>query len=218
MNRLSMISALIVLAATAAAGTPADYPDKALEFQLGPDLTLQASEGLGLAYRVRTSETRGWRFGLSVSGALTDRDHDWESTRDSTYTTEEYKDFDARLVVQKLFYSKPANGASFYWGIGPTVSYGYGDRESIRLDDRWTESTGVQWSAGLSADLGVEWKIVDQLSITARYRWFAMYTSSWGDQDRIDLEDEYVSDSKTNEDRFSFYDSESVRLVVAFHF
>jgi opacity protein-like surface antigen len=219
MTRLVIVSVFVTLvcAAPAFADTPAAYPDKSLEFELGPDFNLNSSEGLGLAYRVKTSENRGWRFGLRLSSSMRDQEASRHSSQDTTFSTTEGDKIETRLIVQKLFYSRPSNGASFYWGIGPTVTYSRLEAERALDDEFRNETSETRWSAGLAADLGVEWNIVEQLSVAAHYRWYAYYSSSWEDGDNYrDSEHSYTS--HTENTGFYLSNSNSVDLAVAFHF
>jgi opacity protein-like surface antigen len=215
MKRCMMITGLIVLACTAALAASADtYPDKGLEFQLGDNFQLDASENLGIAYRVRTSETSGWRLGASGGIDYYDMTQSHQGGDIDTENTTEIDGYNFRLVAQKLFYSPPTHGASFVWGAGPTVTYSTNESSEV---DSPLKTERTNWSAGLAADMGVEWKMIDQLSIVAKYRWFLGYRSQESKSTSIGIDAEpRVSTNESTS--FSLDDNQQVDLGVVFHF
>ncbi len=190
-----------------------DFPKSGLEFSVRDNLTLAGIDGLAAAWTRRSSATRGWRFGLDLYARRTE-----SSSTSELLSWEKTNRLDLRFITQKLYLTEPRNGASLIFGIGPFtgVSLYEGEETSQRFDygslfirDEWT------WSVGLASDLGIEWQLLDQLSMGARYHWGIQYAKTDGHRSETfsgiePYERNYESEI------FEFFGVNSVDLLVTF--
>lgn len=194
------------------------YPDRALEFEMDNYFRLSSFEGLDIAYRVQTSESRGWRFGTNFNFRVNNQNSSGQyGDEDPSSTDSDERNISLRLLAQKLFITRPSHSASFYWGLGPVASYGWSKSTNDNTSDHSSESKSTRWTAGLNADLGVVWRLIDQLSLEARYRWFAGYSSNENSRTYW-LESEVDHTNRSESNAFELDGSNSVDLALAFHF
>ncbi len=234
---ITMTFALPVLAGDAAEV----FPRSGIEFGLPSYLGLDSFgpeelDGFDVSWTRRTSDTRGWRIGTS----LTFRDDDGRETGESPGSTyvqfrdeeNDQSSLNIALQAQKLFLTEPRHGMSAILGVGPGIGYshtrslydvrstyvplepGNGAPEDTRLVRE--SETHAYW-AGLVWDLGVEWRISHQVSLGARYQWSLTYRMEEEDFSAIRTGGNSSTQQGHEEgDTFTLTKGRSVSLVATF--
>jgi len=209
---------LICLAHTApSSGAEISPPETGLEFEIGQDFTLKSFDAMSIAWKRRSSEHRGWRLGLDLSGRILNRDDRNAYSSSSRTSSGDDDSYGARLELQKLFYRTPRRDVAGYWGLGPSLSYGERNDTQINvLDDDSYEYKNMShyWTAGLGLSMGVEWRVLDQLSVGAEYSAYLNYRHWEYTQTRTEDSETYFS--KRTEDGFIFGDVGAAMNVTVF--
>ena len=209
---------LIGLAHTApASGAEISPPETGLEFEIGRDFTLDSFDAMSIAWKKRSSENRGWRLGLEMSGRIMNRNSMDTYPSSSRTSSGDDDNYGARLELQKLFYRTPRRDVAGYWGLGPSLAYGEQNETQINVQDDATyeyKNMSHNWTAGLGLSVGVDWRVLDQLSVGAEYSAYLNYRHWEYTQTRT--EDSETYSSKRTEDGFTFGDAGAAMNVTVF--
>lgn len=119
------------------------------------------------------------------------------------------------VVAQRMFYKRPRNDVSLYWGVGPGFSASLRDAETHNGEygSDWEEWI---WTVSLDAQLGVEWRLMDQFSLGARYQWgFGYWHES---EDRRSWYGDDESESSATIDGYDFDANGWVDLVLTVYY
>ncbi len=148
----------------------------AIQFGITSDFTLNSFSGGIMSMKRHFSSRSALRGGLSGSLESLDGVSQWS---DPDTTASEDTDRDAAglgIELQYLYYSRPINGLSLYWGTGPSYRTNR-DESGYSADGRESRRTRHQWSLGLLNSLGVEWFPAKFVGIHAEYGLALEYVS-----------------------------------------
>ncbi len=224
MRLLSIIFLSLVLAVPLMAQDQTEYPQSGVEFGLPQNIGVddfgpEQVNGYDFSWTRRNSETRGWRIGVSLGGSKTDSN---EITGYQEDDRVQFIDSDALLMVlkyQQIFKTKPRQGMSFVFGVGPTLSYSTSSLSRLRSGDEisvlLTKSSRTTFGGGVAWDMGIEWRASELFSVSARYEWDLTYSES--DREEISYTDgEFYSRHDVDEYRYGLQNSNEVDLLVTF--
>ena len=147
----------------------------ALSFGIRENFTLGSFDGQGISLRRQLSENSGMRLSeyFWISGDNTDS----------------YRALN-RISLLYIRIIHPNQKIRFFWGVGPSYEYDYRINTS---SSKHVEDINKLWSIGLRGVFGVEYFIIDQISIHAEYLSIAQYSRhtnilNWADAGMEDTE------------------------------
>ncbi len=144
----------------------------AMQFQITDDFNLDSFQGSTLSLKKHTSDGKAWRMGMTLDFSTNDREDEifYDDTLSNSQDQEANGQY-VQLSIQRVFYSRPGNRASLFYGLGPMASYRH--TETTRTTDTYggqtDENDSKDWSAGLAGFVGVEWFATESISILAEY-------------------------------------------------
>jgi hypothetical protein len=140
-----------------------------LQFRITDNFQLSSFQGATISAKRHFSEGRALRFGISLSGSVTDKEYrTTDQSSDSTTSevvigadeNQQYLRFDA----QYLIYPSPMKKLNLFFGAGPLFEL---SRSEVSIFDQ--ERVNKIWSIGLTTLLGVEWFATKRISILSEY-------------------------------------------------
>jgi hypothetical protein len=224
MRLISIILLSLVLAVPLMAQDKNEYPQSGVEFGLPQDIGVdnfgpEQVNGYDFSWTWRNSETRGWRIGMSLGGSKTDSNALTDYQENGRV---EFRDSDALVTVlkyQHLFKTKPRQGTSLVFGVGPALSFSNSSSSRLRNGDdmsiQLTSASRNTFGAGVVWDLGVEWRASELFSVSARYEWDLTYSES-DRKEATYFDGELYSHNATDEYRYGLQSSNEIDLLVTF--
>lgn len=209
MKTLSMLCILL------ASGTVPAWPQtdsvragkNALLFQVGSNFTLSAFEGQLVSFKHMTSDSKGWRFGLSLSGSHTEGEE--LILEDTVYVKadEDYSFASLTATFSFQHYRAPVKPVRFYFGYGVTSGFSH----------QWNNSgrsfSGNSIRFGFIGNLGMEWFFHENVSVSGEYGASLTYRYLWRDYELPDTGQDFKIVDHTVDFR-----PEAVRLGISAYF
>ncbi|HOP06984.1 MAG TPA: hypothetical protein PLF13_06800 [candidate division Zixibacteria bacterium] len=200
--------------------------DWALQFQLADDFDIQSFQGTTISLKKFHGINQATRLGLTLSGRYLDSDG--VTVEDDTLTatgTNESNNFEIGLRLQRLWYRSTADVTSFYFGLGPDISFYRSKTNSVTVnsDGRIRDSRNLvrRWGMGASMVAGVEWFVHRAVSISAEYNLLALYSHEKQETDYTIYGDDGsvqdISESDSSSDSFTLDNAEAL-IGLSFFF
>jgi hypothetical protein len=149
----------------------------ALQFQINNDFSLSNFQGSTLSAKHHFSNKKALRFGISLSGNITDED--FSNISENTVVRDQNVHSIA-VSTQYALYPSPHKNASLFFGAGPVVQHSRFKQTSTGFTDLSTTTSNEEnttWSTGISGVLGMEWFAVRNISFVAEYGTTLVYNS-----------------------------------------
>lgn len=162
--------------------------------------TLLAFSGKTFSGTYHFSDSKAIRLGFSASGTTFKRDQ-----TDVTPSPRSESGISLRIESQYLAHLPVSGNLLFYYGAGPIVGYSGFLRRYADSDYR-----NITWELGLSGVAGMEYILLDRVTILAEYFIHAVYS-------RYESENRRAVRDKSTWTRFTF-DSMPIRLGLSLYF
>lgn len=161
--------------------------NRALVFEIGEFLKLEAFNRMGIAVKLQHSRTRATRISLTARHSHTDMLHTYELDPPDDHRTDQLYTVSALDAdVLRLHYREAAGSIHPFWGWGPVMKADRRKLDQDRLDsaeegeDRSTyDAVDVSLGGGLKTVLGAEWFATREISLHAEYGLTLVYTRAW---------------------------------------
>jgi hypothetical protein len=216
------LTVLFAIGLHAQSSQPADTSlsanSRAIEFQIGPNFSLNTFDGSTFSYKMFLSEKQAIRFGVSLNLQMNKNIAELSSNKTTNYT--------ASLNTYYLWYLAPKDLIHFYYGTGPVIGYNYSKSHhsdnsapSEAYYENIQESIPKGFSAGIGGVCGVEVFVTKAISLSAEYNATALYSHGssensqeqrWGNG-QIDI----VNNTYTT-DNFAFTSAAKLGLIIYF--
>ncbi len=145
----------------------------ALQFQITENFTLRDFQGFLISAKRHSSAKRAIRFGLGISGNVSDVDFTSTILQNDSVIAQDGEHFDFKngrfeVVAQFISYPSPNDEVNFFVGAGPLIRLAYSEFSSPRDSsiEKTNESSG---GFGASGVFGVEWFVTRRISFLAEY-------------------------------------------------
>jgi opacity protein-like surface antigen len=201
-----------------------------LQFQISQNFTLRNFQGSNLSAKKHLSSKSAIRFGIGLSGTMTDREKDLKRDDTNYLSDETIEDKSTQISLNSyyIYYPHPGKKINLYYGGGPVIAYSKlkseFDSKEIFQDtlsrDIHDENDRKSWSIGILALIGVEWFLNQQISIHAEYGSSLSYIRTETEGTRVTITSENEEDyrsTNTVQKRFSFR-SDSVKFGISVYF
>ncbi len=180
-----------------------------IEFEIDENFTLTSFGGAAIAWKNRTSQNRGMRFGIYLFGEIGKREEFSSTPSDTLKEETDHGRFRTRVTIQKLFFSGDQPGVDLFIGLGPELGFSINENDEMDFDVRRYHS----WFVGGAFSIGVEWRILHVLSVMAEYGIGLQY--SYSRSERETDSGEYRSETTFKSFRF---ESRSVNFGITVYF
>ena len=157
---------------TAGAQTGRDV--NSLVFQIDPMLSITGFEGLKISYINQPNSDRFSRTGAEVNFRSEYRT--FETSENRAGTDSRKYDLFTRLHYDRLYSLNSHNSVSFYWGGGPRVGVGLFNDKADGLTSG-SDEYALSIEIGAGAVTGIEWQILNLLSLYGEYGLDLLYFS-----------------------------------------
>ncbi|MCH8558674.1 MAG: hypothetical protein LAT84_12670 [Balneolia bacterium] len=151
-----------------------DRDSRNLVFQIDPMLSLSGFDGFKLSFINRTSADRSWRVGATFNFGYEYRSFDIEPGRPAP-DSRSY-DLFVRIQYDRLYSIHSPNSISFYTGGGPRIGAGFYNENDDGVGIGYDEQS-LLYDLGGGVVAGVEWRLVEMLSLYGEYGLNLMYFS-----------------------------------------
>ncbi|MEW6702103.1 MAG: hypothetical protein AB1298_05235 [Bacteroidota bacterium] len=151
----------------------------AIQFQLSQDFQLTTFEGSTLSLKRILSSGDALRFGISIDGNYSNTDNEDKNLLappSVSNTKNDQTTIGFSVSALYLWYSKIKNHVSVYYGVGPTLSFGYNKTKNTTSNFGATYQTSSEninsntsYGFGASAKLGIEWFLLKNISVIGEY-------------------------------------------------
>ena len=198
---LVLLSSFLVLSAhaqdDAAAEEQTSVPPRgawALQFGIDQHFTLRPFQGATVSAKKDVSETRAFRFGITLAAEFFNGAGDVER---------DYNQQQLSATAQWLFYTEEdaerVGAVRLYAGAGPQAGFSrrFNATTGPEDDGARDERTSSVWSAGLSGALGVEWTLHRRIGLLAEYESSLLFRRQWDMQTSSGFPDEENESSQT---------------------
>ncbi|MCB1151940.1 hypothetical protein KDK88_10335 [bacterium] len=206
---------------------PASAQKSGLEFGFPSGLGLDSIdpgevEGYDFSWTRREGEDRGLRLGLTLAFEELDGERGVEQDGlNAMQTRSDTKEVSRSLGLrlQKLFLTDDRRGVRGVFGVGPMASYSKNEETTGSSDGSvFNQLYSRTWQVGLAWDLGVEWALVPQVSIGARYGWMFVYRNQSQDSRSEYLDSEVTRRAYVESDGLVLASRGSGELVATIWF
>jgi len=173
-----------------------------MQFRISENFSLSSFQGTNLSIAKNISDNSKIRFGINI-------DADLYNGKDNINDTEaDINEYDISIDLQYLSYIKNREKIKSYIGTGPKLGY-YKKYEYSHSND--IEKTTSQITVGLSGIFGIEYFILDRISLLSEYCSYLTYSikneiTSESNNIEIDVDKRYIK----------FYPA-SVRFGISFY-
>lgn len=163
-----LISAFFILNTVVAYGQDVQLSDssKALQFQITEDFVPSSFSGSILSYKWHVSADEARRLGVSLNADYLTRELNAPQRSDKTTNS---SNINLSVVFSWMHYINPEAEVKFYFGYGPTLSYGYRKAQIEQENGTKQEVTTNRYAIGALGYAGVEWFFLDSMSLHAEY-------------------------------------------------
>ena len=144
----------------------------ALQFQIGQNFTLSSFQGSVLSGKYNFSENDAVRLGLSIGVFKSDNNtlNGISNPSSTTGFTQNVLSNNYGILLQYIRNNYLDNNLNFYFGGGPTFSYGVSRNETLDMQSNSIiNSNNYSKDYGISACLGIEWYFNKSMSLSAQY-------------------------------------------------
>jgi len=195
---------------------------KCLQFLIGSDFRLSSFQGSTISFKKHLSNTRAFRFGVTISGNIEDRNdfYDYENDTLDYRQIKDINNFGINIIGQYLKYI-PYKHSHLYYGCGPRIIFSKTTIKSqtqVYTTGDWEASStaGKSYSKNFQIGLifvaGIEVFISKSISIHSEYNQGISYRYYWYKQ--------YINDNTDliRKNNSYFFDKSGVKFGCSFYF
>lgn len=168
----------------------------AIQFAIGSNFTLKNFEDASLSIKKQLSDKTALR--LSFTGMYNKRERSINETVNMT------RSFGCNVIF--VYYLNPTEDFIIYLNSGPEYSYAYNSEKGTGFFNR-----NKLWSFGLTAGLGSEYFVFEELSLFAEYS----YLFSYGKQEFLNQSSGTTS---TSTDEITSFQQKIVKFGISVYF
>lgn len=160
----------------------------AIQFQVQENFKLTSFAGSTISLKRNLSETNSIRVGIGLYSDIGDRNEEskfYSSSISQNNISQDISDFGLNLTALYLWNSIRKSHVSFYYGIGPSISYSYFKNQnrneninSISVETYENTLTQNVFGFGVTGVLGIEWYVKDNISLLGEYGIYSGYSIS----------------------------------------
>ncbi len=145
-----------------------------LVFQIDPMLSFSGFDGFKVSYLNHSSSDRYWRIGATFNFGYEYRTFD--GSEDRLAPDSRSYDLFVRVHYDRIFTINPQKSISFYSGGGPRIGLGFFNENDDGVLVSFQEDA-LMFDMGAGIVAGVEWRILNMLSLYGEYGLNLMYFS-----------------------------------------
>jgi len=151
-------------------GTPHDGLRRGLEFRLDPSDGLEQFRGVAFVYRQVDPQAGGFRVGAEFYGDVLDADRWTEYPLQEAPVIEEENDLTQTALTafyERIAFRGDARRVRAVTGLGCELGHRLETRYGSSTTGSRSSETIITWRAGIRASLGAEWRVAEDLVLTA---------------------------------------------------